>query len=309
MNNNHKLWTEKYRPTSLDQYIFQDEQQQTAFTRMVEQKTIPHLLLSGVQGSGKTTIARILIQAMDLDTTDVLVINASRENSVDTVRDKIQNFVSTFAMGPFKIVHLEEADFISLSGQAIMREIMERYADHVRFILTCNYVNKIMPAIASRCQHFHFKAGNKEDILMYCASILVEENVKGKKETLTKYIAYGYPDIRKIVNSLQQNSFDGKLHDPKLEGTAGDWKFSLLDLIEQDKWIDARKLITENITGDEWVELYRFLYENLNRSIKFSKQDKWEQAIVTISTYLYQHGIVADPEINAAAMVIELGRI
>lgn len=309
MDNKHKLWVEKYRPQDVDTYIFHDAQQRAAFMRMINEKTIPHLLLSGVQGSGKTTIARILINAMQLDDSDVLTINASRENSVDTVRDKIQNFVSTFAMSAFKIVHLEEADFISLAGQAVMRDIMEKYADHVRFILTCNYVNKIMPAIASRCQSFYFKAADREEIRVYCATILVNEHVKAKIDILDKYIAYGYPDIRKIVNSLQQNSVDGKLQDPKQEGSAGDWKFGLLDLIEHDKWVEARKLVCEHVNGEEWVELYRFLYENLSSSSKFKQQDKWDEAIVMIATHLYQHGIVADPEINAAALFIELGRL
>lgn len=309
MQDKHKLWVEKYRPQTANEYIFHDAQQRASFMRMINEKTIPHLLLSGVQGSGKTTIAQILIRAMELDEVDVLTINASLDNSVDNMRDKIYNFVSSFAMGRFKIVHLEEADYITPNGQGVMRKFMEDYADHVRFILTCNYDHKIMPAIKSRCQHFHFKSMDRNDIAEYVITVLAEEHVKFDLHTLDKYIAYGYPDIRKIVNSLQQNSVDGKIQEPQGEGTAGDWKFELIDLLERDRWVDARKLVCANIDGEEWVDLYRFLYENIKRAPKFKDKEKWEEAIVTIAKHLYQHSLVADPEINAAALFISLGQI
>ena len=256
-----------------------------------------------------TTLAQILIRSMELDPSDVLVINASRENTVDVVREKISSFVSTFAMSEFKIVHMEECDYLTLNGQAVMRDIMEKYADHVRFILTCNYVNRIMPALISRCQHFHFKSPDKTEVVDYCFGIMAFERVKFTDTTLVKYITYGYPDIRKIVNSLQQNTIDGELVEPKLEGTSGDWKFQLIDQIEQDKWNDARKLVCTSVDGEEWIELYRFLYENLRRGIKFKDTAKWEEGILTIAKHLYQHSICADSEINAAAMFISLGQL
>jgi len=309
MQDKHKLWVEKYRPSAIEDYIFHDGHQRASFEVMIANKTIPHLLLSGVQGSGKTTIARILISAMELDNSDVLKINASRENTVEVVREKIQSFVSTFAMSDFKIVYLEEADYITLNGQAVMRNIMEQYSNHVRFLLTCNYAHRIMPAIVSRCQHFHFKAPPKAEVASYCYEILGRERINFSDATLIKYITHGYPDIRKIVNSLQQNSSTGELLDPKLEGAAGDWKFQLIDMIEQNKWNEARKLVCASVDGEEWVELYRFLYENLRRGLKFQDTAKWEEGILTIAKHLYQHGVVADPEINAAAMFISLGQL
>ena len=306
---NHKLWVEKYRPQTVDEYIFHDTAQKTAVMKMIADKSIPHLLLSGVQGSGKTTLAQILINEMDVDETDVITINASDENSVDTIRDKIKSFITTFAMGEFKIVHLEEADYITPNGQGVMRRMMEEYSDTARFILTCNYENKIIPAVKSRCQQFRFKAGDKVDIAEYAAGILMSEKVKFDLDTLDKYIAIGYPDVRKIVNLLQQYTSDGVLSLPLSDKEAGDYKFKLLDFIERDKWLDARLLCCENVVAEEWEEVYRFLYENLSKAPKFQDKDKWEGGIVIIADHLYKHGIVADPEINAAAMFIRMTQL
>lgn len=309
MQRNHKLWVEAYRPQSVDQYIFHDAQQRAAVMRMINDQSIPHLLFSGVQGSGKTTLARILIKAMDTDTSDFLIINASDERGIDTFRDKIKSFATTMPVGTFKIVLLEEADNLTPDAQQALRRFMEEYADVVRFILTCNYENKVIPPIKSRCQHFHFKAADKNDVAEYLINILAQEKVGFDLNLLDKYIAYGYPDVRKIVNTLQQNTVDGKLQAPKFEGTDGDYKFKLIDLVERDKWLDARKLVCGNVTSDQWEDVYRFLYENISRAPKFQQKDKWEEAIIVIAEHLYKHSIVADPEINAAAMFIRLGQL
>lgn len=306
MNKRNLLWVEKYRPTSIDDYIFQDKQQKSAIEKMIAEKNIPHLLLSGVQGSGKTTLAQILVNEMNLDETDVIVINASDENSVDVIRDKIKGFVSTYAMSDFKIVHLEEADYITPNGQGVMRRLMEEFSDTARFVLTCNYENKIIPAIKSRCQHFRFKASDKVDIAEYAARILVSEKIKFDLDTLDKFVAIGYPDVRKIVNLLQQHTTSNTLEMPQTSGEAGDYKFKLLQLLERDMWAEARALCCENVVAEEWEDVYRFLYENVHRSPKFNDKDRWESAIVTIADHLYKHALCADPEINAAAMFIKL---
>jgi len=227
-NSKHQLWCEKYRPTTLDEYVFHDESHKKAFTQMVANKTIPHLLLSGVQGSGKTTIAQILIDTIGFESSDVLIINASDENSVDDMRDKIKNFISTFALGEFKIVLLEEADYLSKPAQAVLRKYMEDPISMARFILTCNYDDKIMPAIKSRSQHYRFKAANKNEIAEFGAKILIAEGVEFDLDKLDKYVAVGYPDIRKIVNLLQQNSISGHLLDQVAMIEAGDYRFVLL---------------------------------------------------------------------------------
>ena len=212
MNHHHKLWVDRYRPTTIDDYVFHDETHERAFRAMIENKTIPHLLLSGIQGSGKTTLSNILVIALDIDPTDVLIINASDENSVDTIREKIKAFITTFAMGEFKVVRLEEADYITQQGQGILRMLMEEFSDNARFILTCNYENKIIPAIKSRVQQFRFKASNHDDVTEYAASVLISEHVKFQIHLLDLYVSAGYPDVRKIVNMLQQNTICINLH-------------------------------------------------------------------------------------------------
>lgn len=309
MQHNHKLWVEHYRPKTIDEYIFHDPQQRAAVMRMINDKSIPHLLFSGVQGSGKTTLARILITATGVDSSDTLIVNASDERGIDTFRDKIKSFATTMPVGSFKIVLLEEADSLTPDAQQALRRFMEEYADITRFILTCNYENKVIPPIKSRCQHFHFKAADKNDIAEYLINILAQERVEFELPLLDKYVAYGYPDIRKIVNMLQQNAVDRKLQVPKFEGTSSDYKFKLIDLVERDKWLDARKLVCGGVTSDEWEDVYRFLYENISRAPKFQQKEKWEEAIMVIAEHLYKHSIVADPEINAAAMFIRLGQL
>ena len=304
-----KLWVEKYRPNHLEDYIFQNTNQKLSFAKMIADKSIPHLLLSGVQGTGKTTMAMLLINELELDDTDVLIINASDENNVDTIRDKLKSFVATFALGPFKVVLLEEADYITPQGQAVLRRLMEEYTDSARFILTCNYEHKIVPAIQSRCQHYRFKSFDKDDIAERVVNILATEHVKFSLEMIDKYVAAGYPDVRKIIQLLQQNSIDGVLSEPTSDGEVGDYKFELLDLIERDSWFEIRKMLCGQVAAEEWEDVYRFLYENMHKSAKFSNQDKWEAGIVIVADHLYKHGIVADPEINAAAMFIRLTQV
>lgn len=305
----HALWMEKYRPSTIDEYIFHDESQERAIRRMIADQSIPHLLLSGVQGSGKTALALILINELNIDDMDVLMLNASEENSVDVIREKIKSFVSTFALGSFKVVLLDEADYITPSGQAILRNMMETYNESARFILTCNYEHRIIPAIVSRSQQFRFKAGNRDDITEYAAKILLSEDVEFDLDQLDKYISIGYPDVRKIVNLLQQNTTDGKLHDADGTSEGSDYKFELLELLEKDDWNSARNLCCGTVVAEEWEEVYRFLYENLDKSKKYQKQEKWEAGIVAIAEHLYKHGICADPEINAAALFITLSTI
>lgn len=305
----HVLWVERYRPKTLEEYVFHDGVLKAAVEQMVKTRTIPHLLFSGTAGSGKTTLAQVLIRELDVDPVDVLVLNSSDENSVDIMREKIKTFVSTFAMGDFKVVQLEEADYITPNGQAILRRLMEEYADSARFILTCNYEHKIIPAIKSRCQHFKFYKPDKTDITEFVATILLKEHVKFNIDLLDKYVSTGYPDIRKIINLIQQYSVDEKLIAPNVESSSGDYKFQLLELLEDDQWDKIRTMICENVSGEEWEELYRFVYENLNKAKKFKNKQNWENGIVIIADHLYRHAAIADPEINAAAMFIELSQI
>ena len=283
MANNKKLWVEKYRPKTVSEYVFHDPAQKDLVMEMVETQTIPHLLLSGVQGAGKTTLARILIAALGIDETDVLEINASDERGIDVFRDTIKNFCNAAPMGEFKIVHLEEADALTPQAQKALKSYMEEVSDYVRFIMTCNTVNKIIPPIRSRCQEFFFKASDPNDVAEYIVTILASEKIKFDLDTVDQYIALAHPDVRKIVNLIQQNSRGGVLQTPTNVEAGGDYQFKLIELIEADDWTGARKLLCASVTSDDWESVYRFLYENVHKSPKYSKKDAWETAIVTIA--------------------------
>ena len=166
-----QLWVEQYRPRDIDGYVFRDEAQRDQVKQWIKEGTIPHLLFSGAAGIGKTTLAKILINALNIDEYDVLEINASRTNSVDDVRDKITNFVSTMPFGQFKIVLLDEADYLSPNAQAALRGVMEEYAQTARFIMTCNYPHKIIPALHSRCQGFHIEKVDHTEFTARAATV------------------------------------------------------------------------------------------------------------------------------------------
>lgn len=307
--NKNALWVEKYRPKTFDDYIFQNEEHKKSFLRMVEDKCIPNLLLSGSAGTGKTTIARLLISSLGLDESDLLVINASDENNVETVREKIKNFVTSFGFNQYKVIHLEEADYITPAGQAILRSLMEDYTDVSRFILSMNYEHKIIPAIRSRCQTFNFKGMKKNDVVAYAAKILISENIKFELDDLDVIVDSAYPDIRKVINCLQQNSYDGTLHNITKVSSTSDYKTELLELMQTDKWDKIRELLCLNVSAEEWEGVYRFLYENLSKCNKFKNKKIWEEGILIIADHLHKNSFVSDQEINAAAMFIRLNQV
>ena len=301
------LWVEKYRPKTVDGYVFRDAHQRRQIETWVKEKSIPHLLLSGSAGIGKTTLAKILIHELGIEEYDVLEINASRTNSVDDVRDKITNFVQMIPFGPFKVVLLDEADYLSPNAQAALRGVMEEYHSTARFILTCNYPNRIIPALHSRCQGFHIEKTDMTEFTARVATILVEENVDCDLDTLESYVRATYPDLRKCINMVQQNVNDDKLAAPN-QGDAGeaDWKFEMVELFKAGKITDARKLLCGTIRSEEVEDVYRWLYDNLE---VFGDESKQDSAVIIIKQALVDHTLVADAEINLAACLIKLARL
>ena len=302
-----ELWVEKYRPKTVDGYVFRDDHQRKQINTWIKDKSIPHLLLSGVAGIGKTTLAKILINEIGIEDYDVLEINASRTNSVDDVRDKITNFVQMIPFGPFKVVLLDEADYLSPNAQAALRGVMEEYSQTSRFILTCNYPNRIIPALHSRCQGFHVERTDQTEFTARVATILVEENIEFDLDTLDLYVKVAYPDLRKCIQLVQQNSTEGKLESPN-KGDAGeaDWKFDMVELFKAGKIRDARILLCGKIRAEEIPDVYRWLYDNLE---VFGDEQKQENAIPIIKQGLVDHTLVMDPEINLAAVLIKLARL
>ncbi len=306
----HTLWTEKYRPSTISEYVFHDAKHRDIIEQIVSTNQLPNLLLSGVQGTGKTTIARILIRALGVQEADVLEINASDERGIDTFRSKIKNFATALPIGEFKVVFLEEASELTVDAQEALRHFIESKQSQVRFILTCNSAHRLIPPIRSRLQEIEFKAPNKTDVCEFAAKVLLKEKVKFDLDLLDEYVDIGYPDIRKIVNSMQLNTINSVLQSATSKSGSGtDYRTTLLELIDAGQWYDARMLVCSTAVADEFVAIYRFLYDNLHKTTTFADQIKWEEAIVIIAEHLYKHGLVADPEINLASCIIQLAHI
>ena len=303
-----QLWTEKYRPNDIDGYVFRDEEQKSQVKTWIDSRSIPHLLFIGAPGVGKTTLAKILIKQLEIDDFDVLEINASRENSIDTIRDKITGFVQTMPFGDFKVVLLDEADYISPNGQAALRGVMETYHASARFILTCNYPNRVIPALHSRCQGFHIEKVDKTEFTARIATVLVAENVELDIETLDTYVRSTYPDLRKCLNLCQMNSSDGKLSNVKGdEGNTSDWRVDAVNLFKVGKIVEARKLMCATVRPEEMEDVFRWMYDNLE--LFSSTPEGQDSAIMAIRTGLVNHSFVADAEINLSATMVELSQI
>ena len=302
-----ELWVEKYRPSKIDGYVFRDNHQKEQVQSWIKQGTIPHLLFSGNAGIGKTTLAKILFNELDLNPLDILEINASRTNSVEDVRDKIVNFVQMIPFGDFKVVLLDEADYLSPNAQAALRGVMEEYHTTARFILTCNYPNRIIPALHSRCQGFHIERVDNAEFTARVATILMEENVEFDLDTLDTFVKATYPDLRKCINTVQMNSMEGKLHTPE-KGDSGqaDYKLEMVSLFKAGKITEARKLVCSQARPEEMEEIYRWLYDNITI---FGEEEKQNKAILIIKQGLVDHTLVIDVEINLAATLIRLANL
>ena len=302
------LWVEKYRPSSVVDYVWRDAAQQEQVVQWIADGTIPHLLFSGGPGTGKTTLAKVLIHDLGVDDFDVLQINASRDNGVDFIRDKIEGFVSTMPFGEFKIVLLDEADYLSPSAQAVLRGLMETYSASARFIMTCNYPNKIIPALHSRCQGFHIERLDKTEFTARAATVLVEENIDFDLDVLDVYVSATYPDLRKCINSLQSASSGGTLSSAGKDAQGStDYRIAAVELFKGGRIREARKLLCTQVRADEIEEVFRWMYDNLE--LFASSEEGQDRAIIIIRNGLVNHSMVADTEINLSATLCELAEI
>jgi replication factor C small subunit len=302
-----ELWVEKYRPSTVDGYVFRDDAQKQQVNQWIKDGTIPHLLFSGNAGIGKTTLAKILLNQLEVGDLDVLEINASRTNSVEDVRDKIVNFVQMIPFGDFKVVLLDEADYLSPNAQAALRGVMEEYHTTSRFILTCNYPNRIIPALHSRCQGFHIERIDQTEFTARVAEIVLTEGVTPDLDVLDTYVKATYPDLRKCINMVQMNCVDGALVPPAKADTGdADYKIEMVELFKAGKIGQARKLVCSQARPEEIEDIYKWLYDNIDL---FGDEEKQESAILIIKQGLVDHTLVSDPEINLAATLIRLARL
>ena len=326
-----KPWFEIYRPLSLDDVVFASERIEQTFANIRASGELPNLLIHGPSGTGKSSLSGALLRDLDIDTMDRLRINCSDEK-IDAMREKVRGFAMTMPIGrsfeadvkgdtrpEFKVVQLEEMDYLSLDAQALLRSLIEDTSGSCRFIATCNYINKIIPALQSRFQVYEFRAPDRDKVLLRMADILEKQNVDFEVDDLDRIVQAGYPDMRKIVTLLEQNSSGGELIISEA-ASASDWKLGLLPILEAGDVKGARKLVCDSATREELIDVFKFLYENVERintagvlrksmHAKNTIDGKYDEAIILIAQYQYQHAFAADGEINIAALFIELSKL
>lgn len=296
------LWVEKYRPKTIEDYVGAEDVKEK-IKMFIEKNDIQHLLLYGKAGGGKTTAAKLIVNSLDCE---YLYINASDENNVETIRTKVRGFASSMGFKPFKVVILDEADYITINAQATLRNIMETFSKSCRFILTCNYVERLMDAIKSRCLVMAIQPPSKKEVAQRCATILKHEGVEFTPSDIAIIVNQHYPDLRATINTMQAASGNGKLvlsESIKIENL---YVNKVIDILagpasKKDSFTTIRQLIADS-KAKTFEDLYEALYENMERYAPSSMAT----ATLIIAKYAYQDALSLDKEINVMAAITEL---
>jgi len=299
---NNTLWVEKYRPRNLQEYVGNDHLKDKV-SDYLKNGEVPHLLFFGKAGTGKTTLAKLIVNSINCD---YIIINASDENNVDTVRNKVKNFASTIGFKDSKIVILDEFDYMTPNAQAILRNLMETFSKHCRFILTCNYVEKVISPIRSRTQEFQIVPPTKKDVAIQISQILTKELVRFEPKDLVPIIDAGYPDIRKIINTCQLNSSKGVLKLDTNSVTDSDIKSKIVEILKSNdakpnKWKTIRQAIADARVQD-FSEMYSYLYEKVDEY----GGSNTSNIILILSESQSKDALVVDKEITFMSCIIQI---
>lgn len=304
---NNMLWVDKYRPDSLDDFVVRDANLKESIKSWIEDGVLPgHMLFSGHSGTGKTTLAKLILKQFNVPKADILIINGSLERGIDLLRERLLGFCSTYSLsGGMKYILIDEADHLGHLTQPALRNFMEKYSEAVRFIFTCNHPNKIIPALHSRLQEITFKELDREEFLSKGLQILIDEEIEFEPDNVLEISEAVYPDLRKFINILQQNTRAETLHYVKDDiSTTKDYLLEMVALVADKKITEARILVCSQASEDEYEDIYNFLYKNLE--MWGESEDSICQALIIIDKYLYRDAIVGKREINLAACFAEL---
>ena len=301
MKQEHTLFVEKYRPTILEDYVG-NEHLKSKVEWYLKSGDVPHLLLYGRAGTGKTTLAKLIVKNIECD---YLYINASDENNVETVRTKVKQFASTIGFKDMKVIILDECDYITPNAQAALRNIMETFSKYCRFILTCNYVERIIEPLQSRCQIFEIIPPDRKQVAMQAVKILDSETVDYKLSDISMIINANYPDVRKTINAIQRSIVDGRVEMDKQSSIQNDYKLQVLEILKTHNKKDAfkalRQLLADNSIRD-YSDCFRLLYDNVDEYAT----GHVAEVILLLARYEQSDTQVVDKEINFMAMLIEI---
>ena len=292
----HTLWVEKFRPNTLEDYVG-NENIKNAIANNLLQNDIQNYLFYGPPGCGKTTLAKLIVNSLDCD---YMYINASDENGIDTIRDKVKGFASVASFKPLKVVILDEADYITINGQAALRNVIETYSRTTRFILTCNFIERVIDPLQSRCQVLKIVPPSKKDVAKHIVNILKKEEVIYENQDIIDVVNYYYPDVRKVLNTLQASSTEGKVNLDKSVLASSNYKNQILEELKSPstKSFNTIRQILADSGSNEFDDLFRYLYDNVEEYAPMYISE----IIVYIEEYQYHSNFRIDKEINIMAL-------